>query len=162
MKQERHAAIINEFSDVPEAQEILKLQLDEEGYNAFTNQELAGLLSTTVSDVENRKKRVKTRLLSIRRRLRRGNRPMPKRDSDRLFEQIRKMADRLTAGDDTKPNSQLASELRMSGVDPDALKSRFHEAAKRLAATGTRRGAPCPACTPASNRTDCPPTAKCQ
>ena len=68
LKQEREKAIIEEFSDDPEAQEILKLQLDEHGYNAFTNQELAELLDTTVADIENRKKRVKTRLLRIKRR----------------------------------------------------------------------------------------------
>jgi hypothetical protein len=47
---------------------MLKLQLDDDGYNAFTNRELAELLDTTVADIENRKKRVKTRLLSIQRR----------------------------------------------------------------------------------------------
>ena len=47
---------------------MLKLQLDEDGYNAFSNQELAQILDTTVADIENRKKRVKTRLLRIQRR----------------------------------------------------------------------------------------------
>jgi hypothetical protein len=68
LKQERKKAIIEEFSDDPEAQEILKLQLDDDLYNAFSNQELAQLLDTTVADIENRKKRVKTRLLRILRR----------------------------------------------------------------------------------------------
>lgn len=68
LKKERKDAIIGEFSDDPEAQEILKLQLDDEGYNAFTNQELAELLDTTVSEIENRKKRVNTRLLRVQRR----------------------------------------------------------------------------------------------
>jgi len=68
LKQERRKAIIEEFSDDPEAQEMLKLQLDEDGYNAFSNQELAQILDTTVADIENRKKRVKTRLLRIQRR----------------------------------------------------------------------------------------------
>jgi DNA-directed RNA polymerase specialized sigma24 family protein len=68
LKQERKKAIIEEFSDDPEAQEMLKLQLDDDGYNAFSNQELAQLLDTTVADIENRKKRVKTRLLRIQRR----------------------------------------------------------------------------------------------
>ena len=68
LKQERKKAIIEEFSDDPEAQEILKLQLDDDLYNAFSNQELAQLLDTTVADIENRKKRVKTRLLRIQRR----------------------------------------------------------------------------------------------
>lgn len=65
LKQERRQAIIAEFSDDLRAQEILKLQLDDDGYNAFTNQELADLLDTSVDDIENRKKRVKTRVLRI-------------------------------------------------------------------------------------------------
>src|ERR1022692_628701 len=68
LKQERKKAIIEEFSDDPEAQEMLKLQLDDDGYNAFSNQELAQLLDTMVADIENRKKRVKTKLLRIQRR----------------------------------------------------------------------------------------------
>jgi DNA-directed RNA polymerase specialized sigma24 family protein len=67
LKRERRAQIIEEFSDDPEAQEIVKLQLDPEGYNAFTNQELGQLLDTSVSDIENRKKRIRTRLLKISR-----------------------------------------------------------------------------------------------
>ena len=68
LKQEREKAVIEEFSDDPPAQEILKLQLDDNGYNAFTNQELAALLDISVDEIENRKKRVKTRLLRIQRR----------------------------------------------------------------------------------------------
>ena len=67
LKKERKEAIIQEFSNDPDAREILKLQLDDEGYNAFTNQELADLLDTTVDNIENRKKRVKSRLLRIQR-----------------------------------------------------------------------------------------------
>ena len=67
LKQERRRRLIEEFSDDPQTQEILNLQLDPEGYNAFTNQELAQLLDTTVANIENRKKRLKTRLLRIRR-----------------------------------------------------------------------------------------------
>jgi len=68
LKQERKKAIIEQFSEDPEAQEMLKLQLDDDGDKAFTNKELAELLDTTVADIENRKKRAKTRLLRIRRR----------------------------------------------------------------------------------------------
>ena len=68
LKHERVRRLIEDFSEDPTAQEILTLQLSPDGYNAFTNQELAELLSTTVSDIENRKKRVKNRLLSILRR----------------------------------------------------------------------------------------------
>jgi DNA-directed RNA polymerase specialized sigma24 family protein len=67
LRQERKKAIIEEFSGDPEAQEMLKLQLDDDGYNAFSNQELAQLLDATVADIENRKKRVKSRLLRIQR-----------------------------------------------------------------------------------------------
>ena len=65
LKEERVRRLIEDFSEDPTAQEILTLQLSPDGYNAFTNQELAEVLSTTVSDIENRKKRVKNRLLSI-------------------------------------------------------------------------------------------------
>lgn len=68
LKKERTKAIIEEFADDAPAQEILKLQLDDDTYNAFTNQELAVLLDIPVDEVENRKKRVKTRLLRIQRR----------------------------------------------------------------------------------------------
>ena len=69
---------------------------------------------------------------------------MPKRDTERLFDQVRKMADRLTAGDEAKATSQLASDLRQSGIDPDVLKRRFHEAAKLLAARERAVGRPAP------------------
>ena len=65
IRNERRDALIRSFADDPGAQEMLKLQLDPEGYNAFTNQELADLLNTTVAEVENIKKRVQTRLLRI-------------------------------------------------------------------------------------------------
>ena len=72
LKEQRVRRLIEEFSQDPTAQEILKLQLSPDGYNAFTNRELAELLDTTVSDIENRKKRVKNRLLSILRRQKEG------------------------------------------------------------------------------------------
>ena len=68
LKDERVGRLIEDFSEDPTAQEILTLQLSPDGYNAFTNQELAEVLNTTVSDIENRKKRVKNHLLSILRR----------------------------------------------------------------------------------------------
>jgi len=69
---------------------------------------------------------------------------MPKRDTERLFEQIQKMADRLTAGDEAKSTSQLAGDLRQSGIDPDVMKERFHKAAKLLAARERAAGRPAP------------------
>jgi DNA-directed RNA polymerase specialized sigma24 family protein len=65
LKKERMKVILAEFADDPKAQEILQLQLDPTGYAAFTNQDLAVLLDISVDDVENRKKRVRTRLLRI-------------------------------------------------------------------------------------------------
>jgi DNA-directed RNA polymerase specialized sigma24 family protein len=72
LKKERVRQIIEAFRDDPKAQEIVRLQLDPGGYNAFTNQELAELLETSVGDIENRKKRVKNRLLEILRRQEKG------------------------------------------------------------------------------------------
>src|SRR5438045_54943 len=69
---------------------------------------------------------------------------MPKRDTERLFDQIRNMADRLTEGDDAKASSQLEGDLRQSGIDPDVLKRRFHEAAKAIAARERAAGRPAP------------------
>lgn len=69
---------------------------------------------------------------------------MPKRDTERLFDQVWKMADRLTAGDEGKATSQLAGDLQQSGIDPDALKRRFHEAAKLLATRERTAGRPAP------------------
>lgn len=72
LKKERVRLIIEAFSDDPKAREIVSLQLDPDGYNAFTNQELGPLLETSVDDIENRKKRVKNRLLQILRRQDKG------------------------------------------------------------------------------------------
>lgn len=62
LKRDRVEWILKEFDAEPELKEIVKLQLDPEGYNAFTNQELSKLLDTTVRDIETRKKRIKSRL----------------------------------------------------------------------------------------------------
>ena len=69
---------------------------------------------------------------------------MAKRDTERLLDQIRQMADRLTEGDEAKTNSQLAADLRQSGIDPDVLKRRFHEAVKAIAARERAAGRPAP------------------
>jgi hypothetical protein len=74
LKMERVRLIIEEFADDAKAQELVRLQLDPQGYNAFTNQELAELLETSVDDIENRKKRVKNRLLQILQRQKKGTR----------------------------------------------------------------------------------------
>ena len=69
---------------------------------------------------------------------------MSKRDTERLLDQIRRMAERLTEGDDVKATSQLAGDLRQSGIDPDVLKQRFHEAAKAIATRERAAGRPAP------------------
>ncbi len=74
LKKERVRLVIEAFADDPKAMEIVRLQLDPEGYNAFTNQDLAELLDTSVDDIENRKKRVRNRLLQILRRQEKGTR----------------------------------------------------------------------------------------
>lgn len=65
LRHERVEWILKQFDAEPELREIVKLQLDPEGYNAFTNQELAALLSTTVGDIEKRKKRIKRMLRKL-------------------------------------------------------------------------------------------------
>ena len=69
---------------------------------------------------------------------------MPRRDLERLFDHIRQMAERLTEGEKEKGNSQLASDLRESGVDPDTLRHRFYEAAKAIATRERTAGRPVP------------------
>jgi hypothetical protein len=45
--------------------ELLTVQLDPEGFQAFTNKELAVLLSTTVEEIESRKKKLMNRLFKL-------------------------------------------------------------------------------------------------
>jgi hypothetical protein len=54
------------------------------------------------------------------------------------------MADRLTDGDDGKAILQLSTDLRHSGIDPDALKRLFHEAVKAIASRERVAGRPAP------------------
>jgi DNA-directed RNA polymerase specialized sigma24 family protein len=65
LKGERVAWILRQFDGEPELREIAKLQFDPSGYNAYSNQELAQLLDTTVGDIENRKKRIKRMLRKL-------------------------------------------------------------------------------------------------
>lgn len=62
LRRERVEWILKQLDQAPELMEIVKLQLDPEGYNAFTNQELAAALGTTLEDIEKRKKRIKRKL----------------------------------------------------------------------------------------------------
>jgi hypothetical protein len=58
---------------------------------------------------------------------------MAKRDVERMFKEVRELAERITAGEEKLATSQLADQLRQSGIDPDVLKRRLHEAVKAIA-----------------------------
>jgi DNA-directed RNA polymerase specialized sigma24 family protein len=62
-RHQRHEHLVSSFADTPDLQDVLRVQLDPDGYNAYTNIDMAKLLTTTVSDIENRKKRIHGRLL---------------------------------------------------------------------------------------------------
>lgn len=58
---------------------------------------------------------------------------MSKRKTERLFEEIGQMAAHLGEGDESLSRDEARDQLRETGIDPDELKARFHEMAKRLA-----------------------------
>lgn len=63
VRSEHHEHLIASFQDTPDLQDVLRVQLEPAGFNAYNNIEVADLLSTTVSDIENRKKRIHRRLM---------------------------------------------------------------------------------------------------
>jgi DNA-directed RNA polymerase specialized sigma24 family protein len=77
IRAQQRARLLARFDDEPELKELLEVQLDPDGYCAYTNQDLAVLLAPPnepmtqealkrwVSEVENRKKRVDRRLRKI-------------------------------------------------------------------------------------------------
>jgi DNA-directed RNA polymerase specialized sigma24 family protein len=65
LQSERLVWLVEQFRDDPELLEILRLQLEPAGYNALSSQELAKRLSTTVVEVENRRRRVIRRLRKL-------------------------------------------------------------------------------------------------
>jgi len=65
IRRQQREQLLSKFSDEPELKEVLTVQLDPEGFQAFTNKELAVLLSTTVDEIENRKKRLMNRLFKF-------------------------------------------------------------------------------------------------
>jgi len=65
LKQERIAWLLKQFDTEPELREIVKLLFDPAGYAAFSNQQLAQLLDTSVKEIENRKKRIKLKLTKL-------------------------------------------------------------------------------------------------
>ena len=65
LQSERLVWLVEQFKDDPELLEILRLQLEPAGYNAFSSQELAKRLSITVVEIENRRRRVIRRLRKL-------------------------------------------------------------------------------------------------
>lgn len=63
VRHQHHELLIASFADTTDRQDVLRVQLDPDGYNAYTNIDMARLLNTRVSDIENRKKRIHGRLL---------------------------------------------------------------------------------------------------
>lgn len=62
---EERARIFEHFADEPELLELLSVQLDPEGYQAYTNQDLSKLLNKSVPEIENLKKRIMRKLLKL-------------------------------------------------------------------------------------------------
>jgi hypothetical protein len=58
---------------------------------------------------------------------------MSKKKTDRLFDDICNMAKHMAESDEVLTAEEVRKELRETGVDPDDLKSRFHESVKHLA-----------------------------
>lgn len=65
LKRERHEWLLRQLDSQPLLRELLEVQLDPEGWSAHTNVELADLLGTSVSEIENRKKRLMRRLAAF-------------------------------------------------------------------------------------------------
>jgi DNA-directed RNA polymerase specialized sigma24 family protein len=65
IRKEQQERLVARFDNEPELKELLTAQLDPDGYQAYTNKELAALLGTTVDEIENRKKRLLNRLLKL-------------------------------------------------------------------------------------------------
>jgi DNA-directed RNA polymerase specialized sigma24 family protein len=63
LRKESRDRLLERLNDEPELHELLTVQLDPDGYNAYTNIELATLLNTSVAEIENRKKKLANRLL---------------------------------------------------------------------------------------------------
>ena len=65
LRREHLIWLVEQFKDHPELLEILRLQMEPAGYNAFLNQELAERLNTTVVEVEHRRRRISFRLRKL-------------------------------------------------------------------------------------------------
>jgi DNA-directed RNA polymerase specialized sigma24 family protein len=69
IRHEEAAWLLKQFREEPELEAILRLQLDMDGYNAFSNLEMARMLAVPVAEIENRKRRLKTKLTGLASRL---------------------------------------------------------------------------------------------
>jgi hypothetical protein len=58
---------------------------------------------------------------------------MSKQKTEQFLEEVRRIAQSLGEGDESLSPEQVRAHLRESGVDPDSLKARFHQAALKLA-----------------------------
>jgi len=56
-----------------------------------------------------------------------------KRKTEKLFDEIRRLADCFGEGEEKLTVEELHEQLRQSGVDPDELRARLHLAAKQFA-----------------------------
>ncbi len=58
---------------------------------------------------------------------------MSKQKTEQFLEEVRRIAQSLGAGDESLSPEQVRAHLRESGVNPDELRARFHQAALKLA-----------------------------
>jgi hypothetical protein len=58
---------------------------------------------------------------------------MSKQKTERLLEEVRRIAENLGEGDESLGSEQVRAHLRETGVNPDELKARFHQAALKIA-----------------------------
>jgi hypothetical protein len=58
---------------------------------------------------------------------------MSKRKTEKLFEEIRRLANCFSEGEENLATEELRKRLLESGLDPDTLKARFHIEAKQIA-----------------------------
>jgi len=65
LRRERRRWLVEQFKDYPELLEIVRLQMEPDGYNAFSSQELAERLNTTLVEIEHRRRRVMRRLRKL-------------------------------------------------------------------------------------------------
>jgi DNA-directed RNA polymerase specialized sigma24 family protein len=65
LRRERLVWLVEQFKDHPELLEIVRLQMEPEGYNAFSSRELAERLNTTVVEIEHRRRRINFRLRKL-------------------------------------------------------------------------------------------------